>query len=771
MTEHGASERHKGIGWSIGFGLERVAWPAMRWPAFTGVFVAIVVALAAYGSRDVTFNENLTQVFAGDTGAYRDYQRVTEDFVDPENESIVLVEGPAIATPQGLTKLMEFHLELQLIDGVESVFSPFSLRHAPDANGDAAPLIADASAGLSPQLVEEIRAHPLLGERLLSADAGAMIFVVTPSEPKAPLDTFRQIKRAIDAAAEQHLAGTGLTETVTGFPAIRAGILDIMIRDQLVLNIAGAFIGILMSLIIFRSLIAAVVTAVPAIIGGFLVIGWSGLLGVPMTAMSNVIPALVMIVGFADGIHLTHAWRFHRDKGASVAEAERLAQKDVGAACILTSLTTSISFLSLTISDVAVVRGFGWTGAISMLVGVSAMLTCHALATRLLGRFWQRPKRGVPDLFKPLSPVSAAITQFAVRYARPIAVCVAGLLVVLVMSYFNLKPDHSIHEHLPKSHPANAALSRIDTVFGGAYPIQIIVPLNGMSATSPEALAKIKAVHQAVAAIDGFAEPLSLWTLADWLGGETAGDKVAGVLDQLAPTARQRFVGSTGAAMVSGAVRDQPTHVMEPFIEQIEHAAKTAGGNDVTVTGVTVLTTREGTRTISSLNGSLTIAIIADLIVMMIAFRNWAIGALAVFSNTLPVLATCACLLLSGRGMQFSTVIAMTVAFGVTVDETTHFLNHFLKERGHSLGERLVQTSRHIGPVLIGTTVILLCGLSTTMTSGLPTMVLFGLITGATLVFALACDLLVIPALIAGPARRWFGGEAKVRRAAPRTAT
>ena len=133
----------------------------------------------------------------------------------------------------------------------------------------------------------------------------------------------------------------------------------------------------------------------------------------------------------------------------------------------------------------------------------------------------------------------------------------------------------------------------------------------------------------------------------------------------------------------------------------------------------------------------------------------------------MPVLATCAILFLMGRGMQLNTVIALIVAFGVTVDETTHYLNHFIHHgRSRSLRDRLIETTRQVGPVLISTTVIILCGLATTLTSGLPTVTLFGVITAMTLLFALVGDLLFLPALIAGPTRRWF----EEKKPAPKTA-
>ena len=119
------------------------------------------------------------------------------------------------------------------------------------------------------------------------------------------------------------------------------------------------------------------------------------------------------------------------------------------------------------------------------------------------------------------------------------------------------------------------------------------------------------------------------------------------LIEQLSPAARSRFLGKDGTSiLVSASLKETPTYVTLPLIAEIEQAAKEAGGPDIIVTGVTVVTARESTRTIDDLNVSLTFAILGDLIIMILAFRNFWVGFLAVLSNTLPVLATCAILFL-----------------------------------------------------------------------------------------------------------------------------
>jgi predicted RND superfamily exporter protein len=325
--------------------------------------------------------------------------------------------------------------------------------------------------------------------------------------------------------------------------------------------------------------------------------------------------------------------------------------------------------------------------------------------------------------------------------------------------YLQVPAAHSIREHLPQNNAANAALGRFDAAFGGAFPIQIVVP-GTADPTSPERIAVIGRIHNAAASVEGVATPLSLWSLAEWLGGgESGAARVAAVVEQMPADIRSRFLSPDGEALVTVNVQEAPTHILDERISAIEAAVKTAAPDlPVAVTGATVVVNREASRTINSLNWSLATAVFGDIFLMMLAFRNIPIGVVSVLANTLPLFATGALLWLSGRGMQFTAVIALTVAFGIAVDDTIHYINRFLvlRDPDEALDKRLIDTSREVGPVLAGTTVIILAGLSTTFASGLPTVTLFGVIAGITLVVAALGDLVVMPALVAGYGRRWF---------------
>lgn len=613
---------------SIGFGLERVGLLAVVQPWLAAGILGLILGVAGYGLSKVTFDENLRNVFGGSSQEFADYIEATREFADPEGELIVLVEGNSLGTADTFSRLRDFQFELFFVDGVVDVFSLFALRHPPDKDGAPSLVVDESVDDLTPERIARIRSHPILGSRLLSADATAMIYIVTPEQTGAPLVVPRRIKAEIESLAEKNLVSTGTTVTVTGFPAIRIGIVDILLRDQIVLNTIGAVVGFVMSLIVFRSLTAAFLTSVPSIFSALVIAGGLGALGVPITVMTNVVPVLVMILGYANSMHLCRAWRLHRDTGASTAEATRHSVLIVGPACILASLTTAVAFLSLGISDVQIVSDFGFVGAVGVLFGAFIVLTLHGLLTVTIGQHWKAGDRITATLLGWLGRPCAAIGRYVVDHTRPINILVLLLVPVLGAMYATVQPEYSIRENLSVDNPANAAFGRIDEHLGGSYPVHIIVPLDGLAPSSPEALTKVSAVHRAVAEIEGVGKPLSIWNLVEWLGGSDATmvARLDRIIEGMEPGAQKRFHGTNGDSLISTTIREAPTAVVEELIDNIEATARAAGGDEVIVTGVTVVTAREATRTIGSLNLSLTGAIVSGLLVILIAFQSWRIA-------------------------------------------------------------------------------------------------------------------------------------------------
>ncbi len=750
---------------SFRFGVLRTGLLLERYPRSAGLAAILVIAVAVFGLFHVSVDRDLHNIFRGDNDTYQTYLATAAQFVDPDNQVLILIEGEAIGSPLGLEQLFDLHLELQLLPDAGSVYSLFSLRTSPDADGRTRPLVEDPGAGLEPALIAAIRAHPILGQSVLSADGSAMLFVIAHATANASLAEHDALIGELRELVSSELPGVELKATITGFATLRTEIVRLLKRDQIVLNGSGALIGLILSLVLFRSIAAALMTALPGAMAGLMLVGWNGALGVPVTLLSNVVPALIMVIGYADAMHLSSAFRRHRARGLSTVKAERHALSEAGPACILSAITTVVAFVSMAFSDLDILRDFAIVGSIGTFLGAWVVVLGHALLARLIGRFWRIGAGAPASPLDALSAPVARLTGWVVGRAWPISIASIPLTLALGTLLLLVPAEYSIRETLPPGGGSVRALNVIDGRLGGAFPVQIVVPLHGARPDSPEALALVRAVHEAVGAVAGVSAPLSLWSLAAWLGegAEPAATRLAATLAEMPDEVRQRFHAGD-MALVTVNIRDQSTADTKRLVDAIDAAAVAAAPGAI-VTGSTVVGAREATRAINNLSTSFGSAIVVALVLMAIALRSVGVGIVAAIPNVLPIAVTGALLFILGTGMQLTSIISLTIAFGIAVDDTIHYLNLLLRQRGR-LRDRLVATSRQVGGVLIGTTIVIVAGLTMTLTSGLATVVNFGLLTMATLAVGMLGDLIVLPALIAGPARRLFGERGTSQAAA-----
>jgi predicted RND superfamily exporter protein len=142
-----------------------------------------------------------------------------------------------------------------------------------------------------------------------------------------------------------------------------------------------------------------------------------------------------------------------------------------------------------------------------------------------------------------------------------------------------------------------------------------------------------------------------------------------------------------------------------------------------------------------------------------IALRSVLSGVTSILPSLFPIFATGTVLWLGGEGLQFASIIAITVAFALAIDSTIHFLNRFQLEENRpgttNVNDALVRTMHHIGPVIVLTTIVLALGLGVTILSHLPSLRLFGRLAGICLFASLIGQLVILPATVA-LYRRYF---------------
>jgi uncharacterized protein len=128
------------------------------------------------------------------------------------------------------------------------------------------------------------------------------------------------------------------------------------------------------------------------------------------------------------------------------------------------------------------------------------------------------------------------------------------------------------------------------------------------------------------------------------------------------------------------------------------------------------------------------------------AFRSLAVLFSAILPGIFPIVASGAILRATGQGLQFASIVALTVSFGLGLSATIHFLNRLRLEDdpGEDPGVAIERATVLVGPALILTSVVLACGLAVTVFSSLPSLRLFGWLSAFAMIAALIADLFIL---------------------------
>ncbi|MEQ1647256.1 MAG: MMPL family transporter [Hyphomicrobiaceae bacterium] len=756
-------------GLNLGFGLDRLGLVTLAHPMMSAVAMLVLAAIAAMGLSALKVDDSLSELFRTETAEFRRYEEIDRRFPSSEYDVLVVVEGKDLLARPQLTAFRQAVVDLQLADGVNGVVSMLSARGRPDAKGYAAPIVPDTipEGAVYEQVIRDLRSNEIVAGKFLSADGTLAMAVLSLDRETVVRDGARAIVGGIIDSLKKELAQSGLSVQVTGAPVMQLEIRNAVERDQMVYNGLGLAFGAAIALVFFRSLRMMLLAALPPVLAVVMSLGLLGWLGFKLNLFLNVMTPLVMVMGFADSMQMTYAIRDRLVAGDSARDAIAYAVRVVGPACVVAHATALVSFIALLFSDSALIRTFGQAGALATLVSFVAVIgAMPVLSLFVLGKSGASSVGDGNDrAMKSLARFVGHVVDWVT--ARPVAVSVAGLLLagVFALVHSTLEPRYRLADQVPDREQALKATGRLDQKLTGANPVHVMIKWkDGQPLYEAKTLAVIAETHRVLETAAGLGNVWSLDSLRRWL--KDAGDdgivNVQRYVKLLPEHLVRRFIAKEETAvLVTGRLPDVDASQILPVVDKIDAALepvrKANPGYEISVTGLPAIAARNSARLIKQLNEALWVAMALVAVLLGLAFRSVFVTVIALLPSLFPIVAAGTALKLGGEGLEFSSVIALVVIFGLGVDALIHFLNRLSREE--RVGEDPALAIRRarvlVGPAIILTTIVLAFGLGVTVFSDLPSLRLFGRVCAITLIASLFGDLVFLPATVALARRYW----------------
>jgi len=698
----------------------------------------VAAALSAARLEFSTSPETLLDTDDPSLHALRAHER---DFVSFERRLVLVVRAEDAFAPEVLARVGEATARIAALPETTRVRSltrsGFPLPAAP---GD---------------LREAALSNRLLTPFLVSRD-GRTTAILADLDPTADdPDRREESIRSVVAAAR----AAGLDPEVSGIPAVRQAYADYILESILRLPpILVAVLGVLLVLTV-RSVLPVVGLLASIGLAALWTIGILGVAGARITALTSILPALLMVVGIAAGVHVIARYQEERARGARSPEAARTALAKMAFPCALTALTTAVGFSSLLVAGIRDVREFGLFSAVGALLMFVIGVPLMGILLSFLPDSRSRPPAGGYLLFRPLGAVARLLD------GRPWVGFAAGaaLAGLAAAGIARLEQDTFLLEDIDEDAPLHRATASVDRAMGGVIGFDVVIE-SEESLLRPETVEWMQRVEERIRRISGVRGVLGPGTLLAEASSAAGDLKAPELLILLARTTgggdmvRAFLSGDRRRARVMVRTGDVGSRVGVGITRGVRDAVRAGSPESVRVRlgGLSLMADTVLSRLVREMAKSTALAFVVIFALMTLLFRSLRIGLVSMVPNFLPLVAAAGFMGFAGITIRSSMALIFAVALGIAVDDTIHVLTRYRREirAGRSRREATAASLRSTGRPVVISSAILIAGFLTYLTAGFKATQQFGVIAAVTIAAALVGDLLLLPAMLFAFARR-----------------
>ncbi|MCU7882620.1 MAG: MMPL family transporter [Candidatus Thiodiazotropha sp. (ex Lucinoma annulata)] len=737
---------------------------AARYPWLVIMLLGLITVTALIRLPDLQVEITAEGMMVRNPDALALYENTMQTF-GSEKVTVVYLEDENLFDPDNLAAIHQALVHIQSIPQIHRAVSLFSIRYLRTVDGyiysDPYLKTIPKSRQSATSLANTALLNPLVERNLLSSDGTVMAINLyfDPADYQRGFD--EQVATALDhaiAPLKQRLRHV----FHLGDPSIRSGISEQIRADQkIILPIALLVLVVTLGMLL-RRLNATLIPLFTASLSVVWILGVMATLGIPVNVMTSIVPALLIIVGSTEDIHLISEYQTANRKGVRGLLANRFMANHMGTAVLLTFVTTCLGFLSISLNQIDLLQQFGLVTAIGLTLNFIITIT---LVPACLQLFTHQT-----DTQSPLGGsnfVRFSSSTFNVVFRFPRSVTIAVLLFMGLSCYWamQIKVNNNVLDYFEASSELPYQAKLIQRKLSGIQSLAIVVSGN------KDAFLKIHQLEQ-LQILQDYLEQTGLYdksfSFADFIGVVHSGidgehpnkiylpdnDEVISEYMSLLGHANARsFVspdfssakiivrhGIDSSSLLNQAVQDIMQFSRESIDPQLE----------VVVTGGSYLNSQAVDYMADGQTRSLLLMLTVIFLLVTLLLMNTKIGLVAVIANLFPILVLFGVMGYFEIALDTGTAMVAAIALGICVDHTMHFMVRYqrLINEGLLQMEALAQVIQQESRPIFVTAIALAMGFATLTFSNFPPVALFGMLSALVMLLALIGTFVVTPLML-----------------------
>ncbi len=574
----------------------------------------------------------------------------------------------------------------------------------------------------------------------------------------------------LEIKVEEFEAKTGMDVRVSGMPYIRTLNAQNIVDEIPIFIGAALFVTSLIFFLFFRSFRATFISLIVVCVGVMWTFGIIGLLNYEITVLTALIPPLIIVIGIPNCIFLINKYQHEvKSHGNKVKSLQRVITK-IGNATLMTNVTTASGFATFILTESTLLKEFGLVASLSIL---SIFILC-LLVIPIIYTFLPFPKdRHLEHLNRRWIGGFVDWMERMVKH-RSITIYITALVLIVggIIGIYQIKISGSLIEDMPKNKPFFKDIRFFEEEFNGIMPVEIMVDTKRKKGVMKlSTLKRINELEELIQETPELSRPISVVSLVKYskqayYNGNPryyqlpTSQENSFILSYAKNSSSEvdllnNFVDSTGQyARITTFMKDIGTDKMVRIEENLQAKIDKLFPEErynVTITGKALVFQKGTNYLVKNLVISLSLAIFLISLFMAYMFRSLRMIVVSLIPNLLPLLVTAGLMGYLGVPIKPSTILVFSIAFGISVDDTIHFLAKYRQElqANHwKIRKSVYAALRETGVSMFYTSIVLFFGFSVFTISSFGGTVALGALVSITLLFAMLSNLLLLPSLL-----------------------